>query len=338
MLVSIGRKQKNMTKVNREPILVASSIGKTFSLETDLVSKIKNKISGKEAPVLEALSDVSFELYRGETLGILGESGSGKSTLARVLMGIYSPESGQATLDNLDVFSSDSNVKFRVLRKMQMVFQDPFGSLDPRMTVRQILLEPLKIHGLKDFDRIESSLEEVGLGIEALDRYPSEFSGGQRQRIGICRSLMLNPEIVIADEAVSALDVSVQAQILGLLMDLKEKRNLSLIFISHDVAVVRQLADRIILLFKGRIVEELPSDCLLKDASHPYTKSLLNSALYLREGGELVDPVVKDNVKLGTACPYFAFCSDSFEKCSKAPAFFPLHEGHRVACWKYEKQ
>jgi oligopeptide/dipeptide ABC transporter ATP-binding protein len=192
---------------------------------------------------------------------------------------------------------------------------------------------------LKDFAKIESALEEVGLGIDALDRYPSEFSGGQRQRIGICRSLMLDPEIVIADEAVSALDVSVQAQILELLMTLKEKRNLSLIFISHDVAVVRQLSDRIILLFKGRVVEELPSDCLLKDASHPYTNSLLTSALYLREGGKLSDPLdEKEGKDLIDGCPYRPFCKDSFEKCSEAPAFFQLHQGHRIACWKYEKE
>ncbi len=271
-----------------EEILKVENLTKKFVVETKLTDKIKRILKKDKPEYITALNNVSFNVKQGEILGILGESGSGKSTLARILMGIQKPDSGKAYLLGEDIFSANGDKRLKVLRDMQMIFQDPFGSLDPRMTVRRILTEPLSIHniypenGVEDF--LINSLKEVGLSKDSLDKYPSEFSGGQRQRIGICRSLILNPKLIIADEAVSALDVSVQAQILELLINLKEKRGLSLIFISHDVAVVRQISDRIILLYHGNIVEELPADKLLTDAKHDYTKKLLNAALSLREG------------------------------------------------------
>lgn len=271
-----------------EEILRVDGLCKSFVVEKSLTGKIAQLLKNEKPEVVNALNNVSFSVKKGEILGILGESGSGKSTLARVLMGIHNADSGSAELLGRKLPGDSRAERMQNLRDMQMVFQDPFGSLDPRMTVRNILLEPIKIHGLKIDGALEdflaNALEEVGLTKDCLDKYPSQFSGGQRQRIGICRALILNPKLIIADEAVSALDVSVQAQILELLINLKENRGLSMIFISHDVAVVRQIADRIIILYHGKIVEEVEADSLLNGVKHEYSKKLLNAALSLREG------------------------------------------------------
>ena len=271
-----------------EEILRVEGLCKSFVVEKSLTGKIRQMLTKEKPETIEALKNVSFGVKQGEILGILGESGSGKSTLARVLMGIHKADSGSATLLGRNLFTNNKEERLENLRDMQMVFQDPFGSLDPRMNVRSILLEPLKIHDNwpeEDLDEfLKKALFEVGLPKDCLYKYPSQFSGGQRQRIGICRALILNPKLIIADEAVSALDVSVQAQILELLVELKKKRGLSMIFISHDVAVVRQIADRIIILYHGEIVEEVKADSLLTDVKHEYSKKLLNAALSLREG------------------------------------------------------
>lgn len=271
-----------------EEIFRVRGLCKSFVLEKGLTGKIRQLIKNEKPEEVKALDEVSFSVKKGEILGILGESGSGKSTLARVLMGIHKADSGTATLLGRDLLSKEESVRLENLRDIQMVFQDPFGSLDPRMTVREILLEPLKIHSkpitLSTETFLVNALAEVGLTPDCLNKYPSQFSGGQRQRIGICRALILDPKIIIADEAVSALDVSVQAQILELLMELKNKRGLSMIFISHDVAVVRQIADRIMILYHGKIVEEVNADSLLNGVKHEYSKKLLNAALSLREG------------------------------------------------------
>lgn len=271
-----------------EEILRVEGLCKSFVVEKSLTGKIRQFITKEKPEVVKALDNVSFSVKKGEILGILGESGSGKSTLARVLMGIHTADSGSAVLLGRNLPGKNREMRLQNLREMQMVFQDPFGSLDPRMTVREILLEPLKIHGIRieagidDF--LTNALEEVGLTQDCLEKYPSQFSGGQRQRIGICRALILDPKLIIADEAVSALDVSVQAQILELLKSLKENRGLSMIFISHDVAVVRQIADRIIILYHGKIVEEVEADSLLNGVKHEYSQKLINAALSLREG------------------------------------------------------
>ena len=271
-----------------EEILRVNDLCKSFVVEKSLTSKIAQFFKNEKPEVVKALDNVSFSVKKGEILGILGESGSGKSTLARVLMGIHTADSGSATLLGKNLPGENSELRLQNLRDMQMVFQDPFGSLDPRMTVRDILLEPIKIHRIiieEDIDDfLAKALEEVGLTKDCLYKYPSQFSGGQRQRIGICRALILDPKLIIADEAVSALDVSVQAQILELLKKLKEKRGLSMIFISHDVAVVRQIADRIIILYHGKIVEEVEADSLLNGVKHEYSQKLINAALSLREG------------------------------------------------------
>lgn len=321
-----------------EKILEVKGLCKSFEIESSFVAALKKRIQGRKPDSLKALDDVSFDLKKGETLGILGESGSGKSTLARILMGIYQPESGSAQLLGQEIINAAGRSRLDILKNMQMVFQDPFGSLDPRMTIRQIISEPLKIHGVKPAvamdEFLAGCLKEVGLDDGALVRYPSEFSGGQRQRIGICRSLILNPQLIIADEAVSALDVSVQAQILELLVRLRRDRQLSMIFISHDVAVVRQISDRILLLYRGNLVEELPADSLIDGARHPYTRTLLDAALFLREGRAATVNADKKNKQTTEGCCYINDCPLADEKCQKNPELIEISPGHRVACWR----
>jgi len=321
------------------PLLTVSGLGKSFELERPLVTRCIDWWAGKPAPRLHALSEVSFEIGYRETVGILGESGSGKSTLARVLIGLYPPDAGTAVLEGRSLFSGQRGVGFENLRRMQMIFQDPFSSLDPRMSVRRILEEPLRIHGLGPRaewrERLERGLAEVGLESDVLERYPSEFSGGQRQRIGICRALILDPALLIADEAVSALDVSVQAQILELLRSLKQARGISLLFISHDIAVVRQIADRILVLYQGRLVETMPAECLLRDARHPYTRRLLEAALHLREGAALsagANASAGGNGVTRGGCPCRDRCEAASPACENMPPLAELHSGHFVAC------
>lgn len=324
---------------SEKPVLSVAGVGKAFELERPLWARCADWWSGRDAARVEALSDVSFEVGAHETVGILGESGSGKSTLARVLMGLHQADSGKAALQGRDLFSANRGVMLENLRHMQMIFQDPFSSLDPRMSVRHILEEPLRIHHVgrrSDWGaRLESGLAEVGLERDVLDRYPSEFSGGQRQRIGICRALILDPTLLIADEAVSALDVSVQAQILELLLSLKEARGLSLLFISHDIAVVRQIADRVLVLYRGKIVESMLADCLLRDARHPYTRRLLGAALHLREGVRLTadsTDAAGGNAPGTAGCPSRDRCDRVSSACAVPPALVEVHAGHLVAC------
>jgi oligopeptide/dipeptide ABC transporter ATP-binding protein len=320
-----------------ENVLDVRELSRSFAIEKSMLNKAADRLRGVRPESLQALNKVSFSIARGETLGLLGESGSGKSTLARVLMGIYEPDSGSAQLCGREIFGRRGSERLAVLRDMQMVFQDPFGSLDPRMTVRQIISEPLKIHGLLPAENVEAflvkALADVGLEAGALDLYPSEFSGGQRQRIGICRALMLNPSLLIADEAVSALDVSVQAQILELLARLRSERNLAMLFISHDVAVVRQISDRIILLYRGHLVEELPADRLLTHGCHPYTRHLLEAALFLREGQHFSQVVTASSGATDVfGCCYRTVCPLAQSECEQIPAMREISRGHRVAC------
>lgn len=321
-----------MIEQSREEILTVSNLSKTFRANKSFITNFLSKTQDND---VRALRGVNFSVFRGETLGILGESGSGKSTLARVLMGIYPPDCGEASLNGQDLFYNLIHNRLLAYSQIQMIFQDPFGSLDPRMNVKQIIIEPLKIHkkSIPSDQELGGYLTEVGLDPMALYRYPGEFSGGQRQRIGICRAMILSPELVIADEAVSALDVSVQAQILKLLIELKKKRNMSMIFISHDVAVVRQISDRVLLFYRGDLVEQLPADCLIKDAAHPYTKRLLNSALYLREGSEYKKTnTTTDYLITEQSCCFISECPIATDICKVRPEMKKLHDQHFVAC------
>jgi ABC-type oligopeptide transport system ATPase subunit len=243
---------------------------------------VRGGFMGRGSSVIKAVDDVSFEVPEGKTLGLVGESGSGKSTVARGLLKLVPPTGGKAFYQEQEILGMTES-KFRPLRKdLQMVFQDPYGSLNPRMTVEEIIGEPLGIH-FRDMnrnqrqDRSAALLKRVGLPVDALDRYPHEFSGGQRQRIGIARALAVQPKFLICDEPVSALDVSVQAQILNLLKELQEEFNLTYLFIAHDLAVVRHISDDIVVMYRGKVVETGQSDRVCEEPQHEYTRKLLAS-------------------------------------------------------------
>jgi ABC-type oligopeptide transport system ATPase subunit len=260
------------------PLLEVRSLGKRYTLPREtLFSK---------PPVVQALDDVSFTLHAGKSLGVVGESGSGKSTLARLVTALETPSTGQVLLDGVDLHALPAQALRTQRRKVQMVFQDPFGSLDPRHTVARIVAEPLErlvdTTPAQRRDQAAAMLDSVGLPSNVLDRYPHEFSGGQRQRIAIARALVTRPELIVADEPVSALDVSVQAQVLNLMQDLQERFGLSYLLISHDLAVVDLLCDEIVVLRHGRIVERGDPDRLLKDARHPYTRELVAAGMHAR--------------------------------------------------------
>jgi peptide/nickel transport system ATP-binding protein/oligopeptide transport system ATP-binding protein len=236
---------------------------------------------GKPRGVVRAVDGVSFSIPAGKTLGLVGESGSGKTTVARTLLRLTEPTGGSFRLGGEEVFALAPAPLRALRRRIQIVFQDPYGSLNPRMTARQTLREPLQIHRLatgKERDvRVGALLDEVGLDAELADRYPHELSGGQRQRVGIARALSVEPRFIVCDEPVSALDVSVQAQVLNLLADLQQKRRLTYLFIAHDLAVVRHIADEVAVMYLGRIVERAPAAAIYSAPRHPYTRALLSA-------------------------------------------------------------
>ena len=239
---------------------------------------------GFSGPVqtVKALDGVSFEVARGEALGLVGESGCGKSTSARTILRLIEPDGGAALIDGADLFQASGPDLRRLRRRLQIVFQDPYASLNPRRRIGDTLAEPMKVHGIATErerpERVRALLAEVGLPAEAMHKYPHEFSGGQRQRIGIARALSVGPELLFLDEPVSALDVSVQAQVLVLLNKLRETRNLASVFISHDLGVVRYFCQRVAVMYLGRIVEEAPAEDLLDTPLHPYTQALRDVA------------------------------------------------------------
>jgi len=233
-------------------------------------------------PRHRAVDGVSLSIAAGESLGIVGESGSGKSTLARLITGLETPDEGHVRLEGEDIHAASRRRRRALHRHIQMVFQDPYGSLDPRQRVGRIVAEPLhllKLPAAEARERVVQALEDVGLGAADMAKYPHEFSGGQRQRIAIARALITNPKLVCADEPVSALDVSVQAQVLNLLRDLRERHNLAYLFISHDLAVVAHITDRVAVLQEGRIVEAGPTLDILRQPRHPYTRTLIRAIL-----------------------------------------------------------
>lgn len=300
----------------------------------------------KPTAEVKALNGVSFELAKGKTLAVVGESGCGKSTLARVLTMIEPPTSGELLYKNESLLKKDPSTEALRRQKIQIIFQNPFGSLNPRKKVGTILEEPLKINttlqASERKDRVLEIMAKVGLRPEFYDRYPHMFSGGQRQRIAIARGLMLNPDIVIADEPVSALDVSVQAQVLNLMMDLQDELGLSYLFISHDLSVVEHIADDVLVMYLGKVVEKASKKALFTQPMHPYTQALLSATPSLNaEGkrekiklvGELPSPL-----KPPQGCAFHARCQYAFEQCKTESPELKIYQdkagnSHEVACF-----
>ncbi len=288
---------------------------------------------------LHAVDDVSLEVNEHETVGLVGKSGCGKSTLGKTIVRLLRPSSGAIRLDGKDISKADDRALRDVRRSVQMVFQDPFGSLNPRQRVATILDTPLKVHGIADRDerrrRILDITSRISIPPEALQRYPHEFSGGQRQRIGIARALVLRPKLVVCDEPVSALDLSIQAQILNLLVDLKKDLGLSYLFISHDLSVVRYFADRVLVMYLGRIVESADHATLWRNPRHPYTRALLASVPSAKKS-EAPAPALKGEIGHGAptgGCRFRNRCPVAVERCATDdPALRKLADGNAVAC------
>ncbi len=302
------------------------------------VDRLSTHYAGAGGTV-RAVDGVSLEIAEGETVALVGESGCGKSTLGKSLVRLVDPSSGNVTFKGRDVTAMAGRELQSVRRSIQMIFQDPFASLNPRQTIRTILTAPLAVHGIGERKQREAiaaqMVAHVGLPADSLDRYPHEFSGGQRQRIGIARALVLQPELVICDEPVSALDLSIQAQILNLLVEMKTELSLSYLFISHDLSVVRYFADRVLVMYLGRIVESAPTSELWKGAKHPYTQALL-AAVPDPSRRKQAAPITGDlpsphNPPPG--CRFHTRCPLATDICrAQDPAFRQFGSGHAAAC------
>ena len=308
---------------------------------------IRSGIFARTTGQVKAVDDVSFEVYEGETLGIVGESGCGKSTTGRVLMRLTEPTEGRIEFNGTDLTALSSEAMRKMRRDIQMVFQDPYASLNPRHTIEKILEEPLIVHGIgrtsaERRKMVLDYLKIVGLSEYHAKRYPHQFSGGQRQRIGIARALMTNPKLIIADEPVSALDVSIQAQVLNLMKQLQEELKLTYIFIAHDLGVVRHISDRVGVMYLGRMVELATSESLYEKPLHPYTQALL-SAVPIPDPEHVSEQMIltgdipsPSNPPSG--CTFHTRCPFAMEVCKqKAPALQEITPGHSVACHLYDE-
>ncbi|MFD2695212.1 ABC transporter ATP-binding protein [Sporolactobacillus shoreicorticis] len=308
------------------------------------IKHLKKYFEIDRSQILKAVDNVSLSISAGETLGIVGESGCGKSTLGRTIMGLYEKTDGKIEFNGQDVDLMAASERFRLHRRMQMIFQDPYASLNPRSTVLELVAEPMDIHktyknSRERKEKVEQLLEEVGLNRNYLNRYPHEFSGGQRQRIGIARALALNPKFIIADEPISALDVSVQAQVVFLLKRLQKEKGLTMMFVAHDLSMVKYISDRIGVMYLGHLVELSSSHDLYEKPLHPYTQALLSAIPIpdpdIEEKREriLLEGELPSPINPPSGCVFRTRCPFVMDTCSeKVPEFTEIESGHFVAC------
>ncbi len=303
---------------------------------------VGSTFTGKPTKILKAVDGVSFAIEKGETLGLVGESGCGKTTVGRALVRLYRPTAGKVVYEGKDIagFSDDALIPYR--RKMQMIFQDPYASLDPRMTVNAIVSEPLQVTQMtkKEKDgRVRELLKTVGLKDDHGLRYPHEFSGGQRQRIGIARALAAGPEFIVCDEPISALDVSIQAQVVNMLEELQERLHLTYLFVSHDLSMVRHISRRVGVMYLGHLVEIAPTDELFAHMQHPYTKALLSAVpiadpdLSQKSQRIILQGDVPTPINPPAGCPFYSRCPYAFDRCKgEMPLLQSVGTGHMAAC------
>ncbi len=317
---------------------------------TEALLKVENIKKHFKTPkgMLHAVDGVDFEMEKGETLGLVGESGCGKSTIGRVILRLLEPTDGNIYFEDKHVNKLKKKEMIKLRRDMQIIFQDPFSSLNPRLSVSEIIAEPLIIHNIVENKNsqlekeVARLMDTVGLANRLVNAYPHELDGGRRQRIGVARALALKPKFIVADEPVSALDVSIQAQILNLLQDLQEELDLTYLFITHDLSVVKHISDNIAVMYLGKIVEKAPSQKLFNNSLHPYTQALLSaipvpSLKTHRERiilkGEITSPIEPD-----PGCRFAARCNYAMDKCfNRDPELIEVEESHKVACFLHEK-
>ncbi len=320
--------------------------GNKYLLEVKNLQKyfpIRKGIFSRVVANVKAVQDISFKIHLGEVVGLVGESGSGKTTAGRSILRLIEPSAGEVRFDGVDITKLGKGKMREYRKKMQIIFQDPFASLNPRMTVGGIVGEALQIHrlarGKAKREKVASLLEKVGLSPSHMRRYPHEFSGGQRQRIGIARALAVNPQFIVADEPVSALDVSIQAQVVNLLQDLKEELGLTLLFIAHDLAVVKYISDTVIVMYLGRIMEIAPAKELYNNPIHPYTEALLSAIPIpdptLKRERILLEGDVPSPINPPSGCVFRTRCPIAEEECARVvPQLEEFSQGHYKACIK----
>lgn len=310
----------------------------------NVVLSLKNIVkefpTSKKNKKVHAISNVSLDIYENETLALVGESGCGKSTLGKCAIGLISPNSGESIFLNENIYEKKGEELKQIKKNLQIIFQDPYASLNPRMTVGEIIAEPIITHnkGMKKEDiklKVLDLMEDVGIRKEYYNRYPHQFSGGQRQRIGIARAIALNPKLIVCDEPVSALDVSIQSQVLNLLKDLQEKRKASYLFISHDLSVVNFIADRVCVMFLGKICEIGNTDDIFENPLHPYTKLLLDAIPSIENAGrqkEMLKGEIPSPIDVPSGCRFHTRCPYCMEVCKKDEPVLSEKNGRSVAC------